>query len=75
MAALAAIVTEMTERSSLSDGVKRLRLVAIFSEENLDGNTRPYSRRSSEVHAAHDVTNVMRIVYTCLMDGAPTQVA
>ena len=32
MAALAAIVTEMTERSSLSDGVKRLRLVAVFAE-------------------------------------------
>ena len=35
MAAPAKIVTAMTEGSSLPDGVKRLRLVAIFAEENL----------------------------------------
>ena len=71
----AEIVTGMAEGSSLPDGLKRLRLVAIFAEENLDRNIRPYLRRPPKVHAAQKVMNVPRIVYECLMDVAPTQVA
>ena len=75
MTASAAIVTAMIERSSLSDGVKRMRLLAIFAEANLDRNTRSFPRRSPKVHAAKKVMNVLRIVYACLMDAAPSQVA
>ena len=75
MAAPAKIVTAMTVGSSLPDGVKRLRLVAIFAEENLDMHIRPYPRRSPKVRAAQKVTGALRIVYERLMDVALTQVA
>ncbi len=56
MTASTAIVTAMTEGSSLSDGVKRLRLVAVFAEI-LGTNVQTCPRTSPEVHSAKKVTN------------------
>jgi hypothetical protein len=55
--------------------VKRLRLFAVFAEENLDNNIRCCPRTSPKVHATQKVMTVPRIVYECSMDAAPTQAA
>ena len=56
-AALAEIVTAMGEGPSLSDGVKRLRLVAVFAEV-LGTKVQTCPRTSPEVHSAQKVMNV-----------------
>ena len=61
MTASTAIVTAMIERSSLSDGVKRLRLVAIFAG-CCSGKGDLILCASLQVCIAQGVANAMQVV-------------